>query len=144
MHSSFTKKRFYDISSTRLLLKLILYNINEENLKFFSMFLRRLSIIIYKRWSHYYDLFKIFFVPSQQKKLFEKNKLNQLWNYIQENFSDEPGCSHSEIEILLDVCAECENFDDIFKKVYALRKITLRVLHIAQLILTSPMSSASQ
>lgn len=60
-----------------------------------------------------------------------------------EMLSDDLECLHSEIQILLDACKECENFDDISKKALTLRNVLPRAFCIVKLVLTSPVSSAS-
>jgi len=55
---------------------------------------------------------------------------------------DEPGCLHSEIQILLDASKECKHFDDVLKKACMLRNVIPRAFRIVKLVLTSPVSSA--
>lgn len=57
--------------------------------------------------------------------------------------SVEPESLHSEIQIVLDACTIYANFKDIFKKASTLKNVMLRAFCIVKLVLTLPVSYAS-
>lgn len=106
------------------------------------MFLRRMSIIIFKTLL---QSFKKTLRTLPDRKNFTKEIAMRLCPEI---LSDEPECSYFEIQILLYVCKERNIFDDISKKTCTLRNVILCIcswaFRIIKLVLISSVSSASR